>query len=350
MNQMLKRVSALAAALALTLCACAGAETLFEGVVTSSGATPVLAAFGAAVDQMNVSPGDRVEKGQTVAQLRTTRVYAPCEGTVSGVFGAEGDLTDGVNERYGAVLYVEPLGKYTVSATTEKAYNISENRFVHIGETVFLRCVSDGSHQGRGVVKGYGDVAIYRDENYDAKSCIGRGDVAATTPVAVKGSGSILKMHVKNGDSVERGELLFETVDGALDGMYSPGSQVVSDVSGIVATVDAQPGASVEKGGKILTVYTDESLQVQLPVAEADLSLIQVGQKVRLEFTWDPNQTTVFEGEVVSLSYLNANTAADTSAGGTSSQTTDPVYTAIVSFTPDSTVRMGMTVLAYVQD
>ena len=99
MNQMLKRVSALAAALALTLCACAGAETLFEGVVTSSGATPVLAAFGAAVDQMNVSPGDRVEKGQTVAQLRTTRVYAPCEGTVSGVFGAEGDLTDGVNER-----------------------------------------------------------------------------------------------------------------------------------------------------------------------------------------------------------------------------------------------------------
>ena len=157
MNQMLKRVSALAAALALTLCACAGAETLFEGVVTSSGATPVLAAFGAAVDQMNVSPGDRVEKGQTVAQLRTTRVYAPCEGTVSGVFGAEGDLTDGVNERYGAVLYVEPLGKYTVAATTEKAYNISENRFVHIGETVFLRCVSDGSHQGRGVVKGYGD-------------------------------------------------------------------------------------------------------------------------------------------------------------------------------------------------
>ena len=84
----------------------------------------------------------------------------------------------------------------------------------------------------------------------------------------------------------------------------------------IVATVDAQPGASVEKGGKILTVYTDESLQVQLPVAEADLSLIQVGQKVRLEFTWDPNQTTVFEGEVVSLSYLNANAAADTSAGG----------------------------------
>ena len=134
MNQMLKRVSALAAALALTLCACAGAETLFEGVVTSSGATPVLAAFGAAVDQMNVSPGDRVEKGQTVAQLRTTRVYAPCEGTVSGVFGAEGDLTDGVNQRYGAVLYVEPLGKYTVAATTEKAYNISENRFVHIGD------------------------------------------------------------------------------------------------------------------------------------------------------------------------------------------------------------------------
>ena len=240
MNQMLKRVSALAAALALTLCACAGAETLFEGVVTSSGATPVLAAFGAAVDQMNVSPATGWKRARPWPSCAPPGVR-PCEGTVSGVFGAEGDLTDGVNERYGAVLYVEPLGKYTVAATTEKAYNISENRFVHIGETVFLRCVSDGSHQGRGVVKGYGDdtskynveviagefciqetVAIYRDENYDAKSCIGRGDVAATAPVAVKGSGSILKMHVKNGDSVERGELLFETVDGALDGHVFP--------------------------------------------------------------------------------------------------------------------------------
>ena len=349
--------------------ASAEASLSYNGVVVAGETLPVAALFGGKVAEVMVRTGDLIRKGDEIAQIATTLNYAPLEGTITGIYAAEGDDAGSIGERYGAVLYVEPLGKYTVSATTEKAYNISENRFVHIGETVFLRCVSDGSHQGRGVVKGYGDdtskynveviagefciqetVAIYRDENYDAKSCIGRGDVAATTPVAVKGSGSILKMHVKNGDSVERGELLFETVDGALDGMYSPGSQVVSDVSGIVATVDAQPGASVEKGGKILTVYTDESLQVQLPVAEADLSLIQVGQKVRLEFTWDPNQTTVFEGEVVSLSYLNANAAADASTGGTSTQTTDPVYTAIVSFTPDSTVRMGMTVLAYVQD
>ncbi len=29
-------------------------------------------------------------------------------------------------------------------------------------------------------------------------------------------------MHVKAGDTVERGELLFETVTGTLDGLYAP--------------------------------------------------------------------------------------------------------------------------------
>ena len=44
-------------------------------------------------------------------------------------------------------------------------------------------------------------------------------------------------MHVKAGDTVERGELLFETVTGTLDGLYAPDKQVVSDTAGVIATV-----------------------------------------------------------------------------------------------------------------
>ena len=346
-------------ALALVLAALvwalpAGAEMIFEGTVTSGDTAAAVAPYGGMVDSLNVQAGDRVEKGDVIATMATNRVYASCEGTVSGVFGVEGDSVEGVSGRYGAVMYIEPMCKYTITATTEKAYNISENKFIHIGEKVYLCCTADGSHKGGGTVTGFSEdgasyyvevnagefcmaetVGVFRKSDYSASSRIGRGTVAATKPVAINGSGSIIRMLVENGDYVERGELLFETVEGALDGLYSPGSQVISDVSGIVASVDAAAGASVQKGEKIVSIYSDDSLEVQIPVSESELSMISVGQQMTIEFAWDPEQATRFDGEVTRISYLN------------SAESGEPSYTACVAFTPDNTVRLGMTVLVY---
>lgn len=149
------------------------------------------------------------------------------------------------------MLFIEPTNKYAIAASTEKAYNRSENKFIHVGETVYLKCTSDGSHRGTGVVTGMAKrpasttwrspggefyiaetVSIYRRSDYAESSRIGRGTVAAAKVVAIKGSGSILKMHVENGDFVERGELLFETVTGTLDGLYAPGNEIICEVSG----------------------------------------------------------------------------------------------------------------------
>ena len=47
-------------------------------------------------------------------------------------------------------------------------------------------------------------------------------------------------------ERAERGELLFETVRGTLDGLYAPEKQVVSDVAGVIATVDAGNGAMTD--------------------------------------------------------------------------------------------------------
>lgn len=347
-------------ACALAMCIVSGAamaEMIFDGAVVCPEAVPVVSPFGALVETVNVSAGERVENGDTVASMDTVRVYAPCEGTVSGVFGVEGDSIEGITERYGAVMYIEPLRKYTISASTEKAYNVSENKFIHIGEEVWLCCTADGTHQGRGIVTGFGDdvskytvevfagefsmgetVGIFRSEDYVSKSRIGRGDVSATKPVAVKGAGSIVKMHVESGDYVEKGELLFETVSGDLDGMYSPGSDIVSDISGIVAEVSAKPGANVEKHGAILTVFPDANLEVQVPVAESELSMIAVGDEVKIEFTWDLDGEHIFDGVVTGISYIN------------SAESGEPVYTASIAFNPDETVRMGMTVLVYAQE
>ena len=336
----------------------AGAEMIFDGAVTGGTVVPVLAPYGGLVDQMVVQAGDRVSVGDVVAKMQTTKVYAACEGTISGVFGAEGDSSEGITERFGAVLYIEPVNKYTIACTTEKAYDRSENKFIHIGESVYLCCTADGSHQGTGIVTGIGEenkytvqvnagefclqetVGIFRQKDYASTSRIGRGTVAATAAVAVKGAGSILTMHVKNGDYVERGQLLFETVDGVLDGLFSPGSDIMSTVSGIVATVDSGAGAAVEKGAKLITIYPDDSLQVQVPVLESDLGSIYVGMPVVIEFSWDSDQNTRADGTVTRISYVN------TAAEGA----TEPSYIACIAFTPDEKVRLGMTVLVYAQE
>ena len=210
----MRRLSAILLALAL-LCGAGLAEMVFDGVVTGGDAQFVLAPFGGVMDEVNVRVGDRVQPGQVLASIQTTRVYADVEGKISGVFGREGDATEGVSERYGGVLFIEPTNKYTIAASTEKAYNRSENKFIHVGETVYLKCTSDGSHRGTGVVTGMGEkageynvevtggefyiaetVSIYRRSDYAESSRIGRGTVAAAKVVPIKGSGSILKMHV----------------------------------------------------------------------------------------------------------------------------------------------------------
>ena len=362
----------LCALLALALLCSAGlAEMVFDGVVTGGDAQYVLAPFGGVMDAVNVRAGDRVQPGQVLASIQTTRVYADVEGTVSGVFGREGDATEGVSERYGGVLFIEPTNKYAIAASTEKAYNRSENKFIHVGETVYLKCTSDGSHRGVGVVTGMGEkageynvevtggefyiaetVSIYRRSDYAESSRIGRGTVAAAKVVAVKGSGSILKMHVENGDFVERGELLFETVSGALDGLYAPGNEIVCEVSGIVAGVDAGAGSSVEKGGKILSIYPDEGTRIEMQVRESDLGLIYEGMPVDIEFNWDLQRVTRFEGAVAGISYLSSNASAGGEEGqdAVSAAAEEPTYTVYVNFTPDDTVRLGMTVLVYTRD
>ena len=194
--------------------------------------------------------------------------------------------------------------------------------------------------------------AIYRSGDYAESSRIGRGTVAAAKVVPIKGSGSILKMHVANGDFVERGELLFETVTGGLDGLYAPGNEIVCETSGIVASVDAGAGASVEKGGKILSIYPDDATRIEMQVRESDLGLVREGMKVDIEFNWDLQRMTRLEGTITGISYLSANAPAAGEDGQTTAPTAgeEPTYTAYVDFTPDESVRLGMTVLVYTRD
>ena len=341
------------------------AQVTFQGSVISSETVAIIAPFGGLIDDIAIRKGDPVRIGDPVATLKTTKVYAEMDGTVSGIFAREGDATEGITERYGGVMFLEPVNKYVVSATTEKAYNSSATKYVHIGERVYLSCTKDGSHVGTAVVTGISDVneagdtpyklevtsgdfymgetvGIYRSSAHSTNSRIGRGTIQQHAAVAVKGSGSVLKIHVQVGDYVERGELLFETVEGALDGLYAMDNTIVSSLDGIVATVEATQGSHVDKNGKLLTVYPKDSMQIEMKVSELDLSEIHEGDKVLIEFEWDVDAIRQVEGTVASISRVGDDKGENTSS--------DARYSAYVDFVPDDTVRMGMSVIVYAQN
>ncbi len=184
---------------------------------------------------------------------------------MTGLFIQTGDNVESVSTRYGAALYIAPENKYSISADIEKAYNDSANKYVNIGETVYISCTSDGAHTAVGeIVAAEGTtytvettsgelmmeetVNIYRSSEYTSSSRIGRGTVSRTAEIAVTGTGSVVALHVSDGDTVERGQLLFETVTGDLDGLYATGNEIVSEISGVVASVSASAGGYGQQG------------------------------------------------------------------------------------------------------
>ena len=349
--------------LALTLI---GAQALasmsFEGKVIAGETQVISAPFGGMIDRIEVRKGDLIHVGDPVATIQTTKVYAEMDGMVSGIFAREGDDSEGINTRYGAVMYLEPTNKYVVSASTEKAYNSSATKYVHIGEKVYLSCTKDGSHVGTAVVTSVKDVdeagntpytlevtsgefymgetvGIFRDERYAASSRIGRGTIQQNAAVPVKGSGSVLKLDVEVGERVERGQLLFETVEGVLDGLYAMDNTIVSGVEGIVAEVEVAQGASVSKGGKLIAVYPRESMQIEMKISEMDMSDIHEGDRVSIEFEWDADGLLQLEGVVSGISYV-----------GESKDSGNASFSAYVDFTPVESVRLDMSVNVYVYE
>lgn len=320
------------------------AEEQFDGQVVAGEAVSVTAPFGGTVKSIGLKQGAQVAVNDGILTLSTTRVLAPEDGTVRGVFAGEGDSAADT------VMYLAPVSRYTVSASIGKAYNAEDTKFVILGETVYIRCSKDGSHQARGVitaVKGSSytvqttagelymeeTVNLYRTADYAADQCIGTGTVTRTEALTISGQGSILKMHVQDGDTVERGQVLFETVEGTLGGSTWPDSTVRADVSGVVAEVMVKAGQQVSAGDVLMTVYQPESFRIRMSVPEDMLSAVSVGDEALIYFSWNEDKSAPCAGTVREISYVSEAAEGD-----------EPAYSVYVDFRADETVRLGMNV------
>lgn len=146
MNKMMS-VAAFAAALTLTA-SCALAATA-DAKIVAPNTEKITAPFAGTLLPFDYETGDSVSAHETLFTLDTIPVYATQAGTVSAVFASVGDDASGVAAHYGALAVIEPKNALYIDASTDQAYNDADNRYIHAGETLYLKLSND---KGTGVV------------------------------------------------------------------------------------------------------------------------------------------------------------------------------------------------------
>ena len=325
------------------------AEGEFDGTVIAGETVSVFAPYGGVVNHTALRQGQFLHAGDEIARVETTRVLATEDGTIRGVFADEGDSASGT------VLYLAPVSKFTIACSIDDAYDKAANKYVTIGETVYIKCAPDSSHKAVGVITAVSGsdytvqttagelymeetVYLYRTPDYKSAQRIGSGTVNRTEAIAVSGTGSILKLFVEDGEEVERGQVLFETVEGDIDALVSTDNIVRSTVDGVVAEVKMAAGQRVNKNDVLLTVYRTQDYQIRFSIPEEDLSSVKAGDKALLYFNWNEDKSAPAEGTVTEVSYVSEQSDSGVIDSG------------YISFTPDESVRLGMTVSVVLEE
>lgn len=328
----------------------------YSGKVTYSQTMSIQAPFGGMLQDYAVKVGDTVSAGQVLFTLSTTKVYAPFDGTVRGLQAKAGDEAQSIIDRYGALLYLESPGKYTISTSTSGAYDSENthntNRYLSEGKIVYLRSSEDNSRTGEGVVTTVSGrnftvevlqstldfedkVSIYQTAEFESSQRIAtNARVQREDSTAITAEGSVLRCLVSEGQSVKRGDVLMEMVTGTLDRQQSTSEQVVAPVDGVVVTLPQTSGTTVAKDAILATVYAQSALEVTFDVDESELSQFYIGQEVRVTFDAMPDLEAI-GGTVTAISSLS------------SSDDGDAQYTATVHLSSTDGLRSGMSVSVY---
>lgn len=320
-----------------------GKVTTANGVVKAVTTYDLVAPFSGTLLPFSWEKGDAVKDGETLFVLDTIKVYAHEAGKVT-LFAKVGDDASDVLSQYGMLASVEKNAPLIINATTRNANNTLENKFVHNGETLYFKLTQDTDEVGYGRVtyvsgKEYtveiaeGDfklgqrVKLYREEKRTTKSCVGDGTIARAEEVPVLGTGRIINCAVQDGQMVQKGDLLYETVasDCAVD-MRSV--NVTSPKEGVLDVLKVVSGQQVYKGQVLATVHDTSALKVVGEVDEVDLARVQTGMAIALVFDSYPEQQV--SGTVQKISLM-----------GTQKQNAT-YYDVDIAFTTELDVRLFM--------
>lgn len=337
--------------LALSLvCTCTHASSIAKRKITIDGdivageLAPVFAPYGGQIAECKVTEGDLVTGGDAMFTLKLKTVYAPCDGTVSLLGLAAGADASYIASRYGSLISIEPECAITISADTTNAYSDYATKMPRIGEKVYVVGKNTTALNGIGVVtsvngKAYTiemqsgnippaeSVAIFRSENRTASSKLGNGTTARAANVAVTGDGTVLNVHVAQGQKVTKGDALVDLLQGTPNGAVTP--YVTATTGGAIYKLAANAGDTVSQG-QLLALITNEML-VSVAVPEGDLSQIAEGDGVTCELVGFPGAGMI-TGVVDSVSGVAVGTGEDTK------------YNVYVRMNTTYPIRLGMRV------
>ena len=269
----MKRLIILTAIMALTVTwACADT---FSGTVNALRTEQLLIPADGVLEAFDLEVGQTLSAGEQVGHVRPTKVFSPLTGTVAAVHLEVGDSADGT------VLEIDPLSKYTVTCTITGYAKTVENALIHSGETLHIRCTADGTHRATGIVTTItgaeytvevtggelyvGEtVYLYRDPACRTESLVGKGTVTAHDTTPISGSGVILTLRAGVGDTVERGQWLFSTAS-------DDQTAVISPVTGVVTEVNVKKGASVREEQAAALIAVGRTLRVSVTADDAPL-------------------------------------------------------------------------------
>ncbi len=318
---MKKLITLAALVLALTLTAALALAVTANATVVAPKTLKITAPMNGVLLPFDLESGDRVAAGDTLFTYDTTPVYAQSSGTAAAVFAAVGDDASGVLARYGALAVIEPDKSLYIPATTAQAYDKDENRCLHAGQTLYLKC---GKEEGEGVVTQVsgdsyiveilegdfelGDtIRCFRKSEMKAEEETGRGKATRYADTAVAAQGRIVAVHVQPGDAVSDGDLLFETVDSA-SAPYAALS-LTAPVDGAVTLLAASTGMQVYRGQLLCEIADLGALELSVQVDEIDLSAIRVGDALPCTLDAYPGETlygTVKEIRPIGMARQNA--------------------------------------------
>lgn len=321
----MKKISmALLAALAALSIGTAAAEgTKIDGNIKAGETKTILAPYSGVVGDYIAQVGDEMQAGDTLFALKTQKVYADFDGTVTAVFAQGGDSAASVSERYGALAYIEDDVLYHAECSTTNGDDKNENKIVHVGEHVYIRSTSSSDRVGEARVisvsgRSYTlevtdqtdirigeNIKVYRSSNHSSSSCIGSGKVERVDPQAVSAEGYVLAAYVEPGQHVSRGDVLFDIVPDALDDMEGGDGNVYMQEDGVLLSVSASSGTQAAKDAVLATYCPKDAMRLVCSVDEQDIADIQVGDAMTV--TLDAYEDKPLRGVVTKIASASGN-------------------------------------------
>lgn len=267
----------------------------------------ITANAGGVIDELYVRPGSYVKEGEIIARLRTTKVFATQNGTVARIYAEEG------KEIQGTVLEIAPVSRYTIHCTSDEAYDSISANLVHCGETLYMKCTANGTHQGSGRVYSIDSetymveaaagefyvgetVYLYRDPDYTYKKLVGIGTVVSSATESYESEGKITAIHVSEGEYVEKGELLYEVINGEY-------TEIIAPADGIITACGTENGAAVENGQLVAEYAFSSDILISIQADESSLAGISAGDEAAIIFASDTDEQRI-PGTVIGISHL----------------------------------------------